>query len=132
MIAYIDNEEFNNIFRKYHITQEEYTSIINNNLLFDMTAILKFSVTINTTLLRRFINFYKKRRGEQRTNEIFMKKTLEALFNQKGLIGCINICNNLLFEKHIEVIEKSSCYDCVYIEKVRSLLINRLNNGRKI
>ena len=52
-LAYTNNEEFNNIFRKYHITQEEYTSIINNNLLFDMTAIVKFYITINTTLCKR-------------------------------------------------------------------------------
>lgn len=126
-IAYTNNAEFNKIFKRYNISEEQYSEIMTNNLLFDMTAIIIYYLANieNGRMIKSVTNLHIALCGKERFREICMKNTLKALFTKHGILQLFDICQ-LLLNMQIQEIEMPPFRDKVNIQKVINLLVVQL------
>lgn len=121
-IAYTNNAEFNKIFKRYDISEELYSEIMTNNLLFDMTAIvIYYLANIENGRMIKSVTDYIALCGKERFREVCMKNTLKALFTKHGILQLFDICQ-LLLNMQIQEIEMPPFRDKVNIQKVINLL----------
>lgn len=120
-IAYTNNEEFNKIFKKYNISKEQYSDIIMNNLLFDMTEIIIYYIVNieNHRMVNFLANIHIASFGKQRFMEVCMKNVLKSLFTQHGIMELMDFCKALL---NMSIQEIETPYETINIQKVVNLL----------
>ncbi len=130
-LAYTNNDEFNKIFKKYNITEEEYSQIITNDLLFDMGQIyMRYNLMKmqGNRWYRIIVNFIVRILGEQRASEICVKNVLKALFTQHGITDCLDMCRELLNNSILEI---EDYYEVINIQEVINLLEVQLDRVKQ-